>query len=133
MSTVHQETCAEWLAAWDRGEAVWSVEMGGLGPGYEQVIQILAAECLRFLLSDEAKDLRWVEEEDRIAANQAADEHMMDHEAASALGPSGAQMGAAKNLAAQLFFNGPAKALSHPSLDKDRLIRVQKDFPSVKP
>src|SRR5581483_2130454 len=31
---------ADWLARWDAGRAVWSIEMGGLGPGYEQCIHI---------------------------------------------------------------------------------------------
>lgn len=29
------------LAAWDAGEPVWSCDMGGMGPGYEQCIQIM--------------------------------------------------------------------------------------------
>jgi len=38
---------------WDRGETVWSVEMGGLGPGYEQAIQIGMIEVLRRLIGHE--------------------------------------------------------------------------------
>ncbi len=37
------ETAKDALAAWDRGEIVHSVEMGGIGPGYEQAIQILVS------------------------------------------------------------------------------------------
>ena len=27
---------AEQLRRWDAGDSIWTVEMGGLGPGYEQ-------------------------------------------------------------------------------------------------
>jgi hypothetical protein len=38
---------AEVVAAWDAGRVIWTVEMGGLGPGYEQTIQTLVVELLR--------------------------------------------------------------------------------------
>src|SRR3990172_3354015 len=38
---------ADWLKRWDEGRGVWSIEMGGLGPGYEQCIHITCAEILR--------------------------------------------------------------------------------------
>ena len=44
---VNPKTLRELLSQWDRGEAVWSVSMGGLGPGYDQAIQILVMEILR--------------------------------------------------------------------------------------
>ncbi len=40
----------EWLRRWDAGETVWTVSLGGLGPEYEQCIQITGAEILRWLL-----------------------------------------------------------------------------------
>ena len=40
-------TAAELVAAWDRGDLVPTIEMGGLGPGYEQAIQVLMIELLR--------------------------------------------------------------------------------------
>src|SRR5690349_6978437 len=33
---------AVWVARFDEGRSVWSIEMGGLGPGYEQALQITA-------------------------------------------------------------------------------------------
>ena len=42
----------EWLRRWDAGEGVWSIEMGGIGPGYEQCIQITAAEILRYMIAE---------------------------------------------------------------------------------
>lgn len=41
------ETARELVSQWDSGETIWSIEMGGLGPGYEQAIQILAVEITR--------------------------------------------------------------------------------------
>src|SRR5688500_14839117 len=42
----------EALAAWDAGEAVQSIEMGGLGLGYEMAIQYVAFELMRALRDD---------------------------------------------------------------------------------
>lgn len=28
----------EWLSRWDEGRSVWSISMGGFGPGYEQAL-----------------------------------------------------------------------------------------------
>lgn len=47
------ETCEEALAAWDAGESVFTVEMGGIGPSYEQQIHIVAFELVRLLLAVE--------------------------------------------------------------------------------
>jgi hypothetical protein len=37
----------ELIEAWDRGETITTLTMGGLGPGYEQAIQIAAVEFAR--------------------------------------------------------------------------------------
>src|SRR5918994_1215735 len=51
------------LAAWDAGVFVGSVEMGGIGPGYEQAIHVLVFELIRDLraapLPDEAAWPSW--------------------------------------------------------------------------
>ncbi len=47
MSANHADEIRKHLAAWDAGQIVPSIEMGGLGPGYEQTIQILAIEIMR--------------------------------------------------------------------------------------
>lgn len=43
------KTAEDAVKAWDRGETLWSIEMGGLGPGYEQAIQVAAIELCRDL------------------------------------------------------------------------------------
>jgi len=40
-------TAQEALAKWDAGETLTSIEMGGIGPGYEQAIQIAIFEYIR--------------------------------------------------------------------------------------
>lgn len=122
------ESCQDWLDRWDAGKNVWSVEMGGLGPGYEQAIQITAAEILRKLLSygpdfkfDESiKTLEW--------RDQFESELLKDKVIDSLGGISGTQFGAARNIAFVLFRHGPAEALSKDEV-KGRLIQVNKDFP----
>src|SRR6266403_1363829 len=60
---------AEWLRRWDEGRSVWSIEMGGMGPGYEQAIQVVAAEVVRHLLDkkyDLSDDAKWPEQREAI-------------------------------------------------------------------
>jgi hypothetical protein len=111
------------LRAWDSGDTVWSVEMGGMGPGYEQAIQILAMECLR-----EFKNLDWtadLESPEWDAAYREAGERA--HHRLAAEGYSGAQYGAATNIAACFCRHGYAKALS--MVDADRRIQVSRHWP----
>lgn len=42
-------TNEELLAAWDAGQPVTLIEMGGISPGYEMAIQITAMEVLRYM------------------------------------------------------------------------------------
>lgn len=97
---------ADLLARWDSGRSVWSIEMGGFGPGYEQALQIAAFEMLRCLLSGKAVD----------------DADLSD------LGLSGSQWGAAKSLATWWMNDGPRKVLE--AFKDDRRIQVSKSFPN---
>jgi hypothetical protein len=68
---------AEWLRRWDEGRSVWSIEMGGLGPGYEQCIHVTAAEILRYMLHEQVDTSAWGEDEpDRQAAWDAFEAKM---------------------------------------------------------
>lgn len=122
---------SEWLERWDAGRSVWSIEMGGLGPGYEQAIQILAAEVVRHFISikanwwdraEEANDEAW--KAIRASCDQIVtriDKHM---------GFSGAQVGAAISLASHLYRKGP-RAIMEDDAVKDRHIQVSKELPSL--
>lgn len=122
---------AEWLKRWDDGQGVWSIETGGLGPGYEQCIQITAAELLRFILG-KAYDVAGLEG-DTKAWEKISDEcrkAMFEVPAISDLGLSGAQYGAAYNLAWQLYRRGPAVCFMDEEV-QDRKIQVRKRFPQA--
>lgn len=121
---------ADWLARWDAGKSVWSIEMGGLGPGYEQCIQIVAAEVLRFLINNKVDcatqytDDAWKELSERI------NKSLWANPAIEALGLSGAQAGAAKSLATKLYQDGPRGVMNTAEI-KDRRILVSKNFPRM--
>lgn len=126
---VYGKDAVDWLARWDAGQIVWSIEMGGLGPSYEQAVQITIAEILRHLLEQKYDVTRWESEdqwkEDRAAIEAAgfANQQITD------LGLSGAMWGAALSLALQLYRHGPIAVMKDERV-KDRQIQVCRNFPN---
>ena len=117
------ETVDDALALWDAGNSIFTVEMGGLGPVYEQAIQVLAFAIMR-----RVKDM---DLEDADAVKGAAD--LIVHELSDELGGlTLAQVGAAKNLAYVVCRKGYRAALSEDAV-KDRHIQVSKGFPAIAP
>lgn len=119
---------ADWLERWDAGKGVWSIEMGGLGPGYEQCIHITMAEILRHLI---AKSYDWSKWEDKDEWKRVSDEIEavgFENPVIKQLGLSGAQWGAAMNLATMFYRRGP-RAVMKDKRVKDRHIQVCRDFP----
>lgn len=122
--------CKDWLSRWDNGQSVWSIEMGGLGPGYEQAIQITLVEILRHLIAtgyDYTKwtgngDSTWKTDLDKIEKFGFANPSIKK------LGLSGAQWGTAVHLACQFYRRGPREVMNDEKV-KDRHIQVQRDFP----
>ena len=117
----------EWLKRWDAGDIVWTIEMGGMGPGYEQAIQITAAEVVRYLTLNnvdcsEGTPEGWKELDDEI------DRWLWQNETVKKLGLSGAQAGAAKNLAVFICKLGPAGVMADERV-KDRHIQAMRSFP----
>lgn len=115
---------ADWLKRWDEGDTCWSIEMGGLGPSYEQCIQITVAEILRHLLERKYDRATWAEERD----HKEIETTVLANIRISALGLSGAQWGAAMNLAFQFYRRGPLAVMTDEMI-KDRHIQVQRTFP----
>ena len=117
----------EQLRRWDAGDTIWSIEMGGLGPGYEQSIQILAIEIIRDNLDKPLPtESSWsVWADDTIAR---VDKKLPDG-TYSCGGFSGAQVGAAKNLAFRWLKEGPAKLLQQ--VPNERRIQVSNFWPRV--
>lgn len=121
------EGCAEALSKWDAGDPVWSVEMGGIGPGYEQAIQLMAFEILRSLLKRQPDPATWKtlegwrDERDLLMAELAS--------VTDKIGPSGAQWGAACNIGAVFYQQGYEAGLE--MAPKDRRILCRKHSPSL--
>lgn len=116
------ETCEEAVARWDAGLPVFTVEMGGLGPSYEQAIHIAAFELVRYLLYKPMPEKNAAEDEH---AAFAKDLHVVL--ADLRMGLSSAQAGAAINVACVTKRNGWRKAVRMAPIE-DR-IQVQKFFP----
>jgi len=115
----------EWLNRWDGGQSVWSIEMGGLGPGYEQCIQITAAEILRWYLAnkpDLSQEDKWKEIRDEMDTAVSP--------TVRPLGLSGAQWGAAVNIATMIYRHGPRVVMTDERV-KDRRIQVERAFPNL--
>lgn len=121
---------ADWLKRWDDGVSVWSIEMGGLGPGYEQCIQITAAEILRHLLAAKYDAAKWEDAEAWAKDRAAIEKNGFANERVKVLGLSGAQWGAAVNLATHLYKSGPRAVAKDPHV-KDRKIQVSRVFPGM--
>ena len=120
----------DWLARWDKGRSVWSIEMGGLGPGYEQCIQITCAEVLRWLLDSNCSMEDWEGDENKRKADMdKIDEALFANTKINQLGLSGAQHGAAVSLACMLYKRGPIEVMTDDRV-KDRHIQVSSGFPS---
>lgn len=121
------EQAKEWLRKWDANELVWTIEMGGLGPGYEQCIQITTAEVLRWLIDNKSDPANWKknwqEESDKIS------KHVMQIKAVKDLRLSGAQYGGAVNLASVIYKRG-TDAMNDAEV-RDRRIQVQRVFPQA--
>lgn len=121
----YPRTALEALARWDSGDSVFTVSMGGLGPGYEQCIHIMAFEIIRVCATLKDKILAMDKERRWKVLSDSVPEKILD-----VIGPSGAQMGAAVNLAWIVIDRGWQAAITDPAV-KDRLIQVSKNFPVV--
>lgn len=118
---------AEWLARWDRGDGIWTLEMGGLSAGYDQSINIMAAEMVRALL-DLKPELVTGE---AITAELKAAIDTAIGSAPSVLGLSGAQYHGALSVALGIYHLGPIQFVSQaPS---DRRVQASKRWPSLTP
>lgn len=111
-----------WIADFDRGAIVETVSMGGMGTGYEAAIQDCAIETMRSLVEEEvpeedAKFAQIVTEIADKAAFKLDDKH----------GFSGAQVGAAKNIAAVFWKKTPEVGLEMMrAKDPTRILKMRK-------
>ena len=108
-------TLKEAIDKWNKKETVWSGEMGGLGPGYEQCIQVLTFEICKELYGKKIEEKTFREMAKPIV-------HKLDDKMG---GFSGAQVGVAMQIAYKFLTMGYNEALqSLKKQDADRLIQV---------
>jgi len=126
---LYGENAQEWLRRWDAGNVVWTIEMGGLGPGYEQCIAILTAEILRIYLNKQY-DFKKAEKDDLEIARirEERDKLLFEIPEVARLGVTGAEHGAACCIAGHLYRRGPIAVMNDPEV-KDRHIQISKNFP----
>ena len=120
----------DWLTRWDTGKTVWTIEMGGMGPGYEQAIHITCAEVLRHLLEAKYNVEDWEDSEKWKRDRDLIHEASFKNETIEKLGLSGAQFGAALDIAGRLYRDGPRYIMNQEAV-KDRHIQVSKNFPNA--
>lgn len=125
----YADECREMLAKWDSDGIIWSIEMGGLGPGHEQCIQIMAVEftraCIDLPLEGETED-------ERHKVFWAACEMAIKPINKDLGGVSGAQFGASAWLARMwLHETGPAGLIARAKAEghEDRAIQITRAFP----
>jgi hypothetical protein len=123
MLATKDTTIAQHVAAWDSGESVQGIEMGGIGPGYEQAIQVLIIELLR---DNHGKELPKPDDADEWGDDTV---RRIDKQC---LGFSGAQVGAAKSVAYKMLRDGVFNTIESMRLnDDDRILHVSKHWPHV--
>lgn len=119
--SLHPKTAREALSRWDAGELLFTVEMDGLGPSYEQAIHIGVFEIIRDNLGK------------RLPKNgkplgDFGDKTLsrLDEKIG---GFNGAMWCAARTLAARYLVFGYAKTLE--SVPAKRHIQISKKFPRI--
>ena len=120
----------DWLARWDTGRTVWSLEMGGFGPTYEQCLQMAVVEIVRYFVRVEPDASTWSEPGAFPLVSAVLEREVLTSPAVAALQLSGMQWGAAVNLGARLYRVGPIAVLTDPKV-KDRQIQITRWFPAA--
>lgn len=110
-------TLKEALKKWNNKETVWSVEMGGLGPGYEQCIQAMVFEMRNAGIDKKVTP----ENFDKITEQVIS---KLDNKMG---GFSGAQVGAARSVAFKFLTTGYNECLNDKAI-KDRKIQVENSW-----
>lgn len=120
---LHPESVTDALERWDRGESIFTIEMGGMGPGYEQALQIAMVELLRDLNGKELP-------KDKDELRKLLDDTLLPICKIFNLGLTGAQAGAVQNLAYQ-FLRRKWKEVVE-SVENDRRIQISNNWPGKK-
>lgn len=118
-----KETWQQATRKWKAGKTVWSAELGGIGPGYEQCIQILLWEILH------TWGRKRLPKDDGNSFPGVYSKHVdgLANRLSKVYGFSGAQVGAAKTTAYQFMKYGYSEQMA--KLPGDRWIQVSRNFP----
>ncbi len=108
---------------WDKGENVFTIEMGGIGPSYEQAIHIAVFEVIRELHNKKLPDVKTQQEK----LQKVFDDVLRNNKKIKNLHISGAQAGAITEVAYKAMTIGWQEMLS--TVPSDRKIQVTKSFP----
>ena len=122
MKTKKNEELIALVSAYNNGDIVESVEMGGMGDGYEGAIQTVGFAIMEYLcpISVPAKAEKHNAIVDEVTIKAMA--------SVPDMGYSGAQVGAAQNMAAVLWRWGVSEGMAKArKADPKRIIRVKKD------
>ena len=122
MKTKKNEELIALVAAYNNGDIVESVEMGGMGDGYEAAIQTVGFAIMESLCS--------ISVPAKVERHNAVVEKASIKAMASIpdMGYSGAQVGAAQNMAAVLWRYGVSEGMNKARKDcPERIIRVRKE------
>ncbi len=111
-------TTKEMLIKWNKGEEIESVEMGGIGDGYENAIQQNI-----FPLCEKIADNPVMKETDEKKIEKIINKILLEQSRDQDL--SGAQAGAIKNVAYQFAKYGYQYMMD--KAPKDRIIKVTKE------
>jgi len=102
---------------WNKHESVWSIELGGIGPGYEQAIQEFTFDILSYLVKKK------VDLESLIDGKEFSE--LYEHISmliAKDRGLSGAQYGVAKSTAYQFYRYGYSEMMNKAPKDREILV-----------
>lgn len=120
---IENKTWKEAAKDWSNGLNVWSAELGGIGPGYEQAIQVLLWEILS---QWDKEDLKYDESMKKYPEEYSEFVDKVTSDLDKNYGFSGAQVGAAKMTAFQFMVYGYENMMN--KLDDNRWILVSKNF-----
>ena len=126
---LYPETAKEALDKFEKGEVITVVELGGLGPGYEQVIWIGIFRLIKKCHNEDVS--KWVDRQSKKFKKVKGEKYLdvVDDkliESCEDLCLSGAQAGVIKHTAFQLLMYGWRSMLM--KAPKDRLIQINKDI-----
>ena len=124
----------EMLRKWDSGDTIWTIEMGGFGPGYEQALQICMVEICRAAIKDPCRQ----DENDEQYSNRfkVLRDNVVHAIDSMCGGFSGSQVDAATQIAFRFVTDGPEKAFASFKEQRsddfsDRHIMISKFWPKA--